>query len=477
MTDIFYGIYYRKLMELNANSNIERVNRVQGMLSNIVNVGGTNNPAKNLWRPLPRVGVDGNARVVAVDGGVRELELRNGGALIVARAIAVNNVGVEPIADVTIKLVPVYTPMVKWVLMSLIEDEVALKAIESGKYDALLMDGSLYAKVTFLIHELILTKGFLDLYYIPEVIKALDNLYQLLIRARELGVKIIFVSKDSRLKIYKDYVLFNALKEFILDDAPFINVDKGLIDILNRGIDWYSVVWIRSYRNKLISLAKEYNGVHRDLIRMGIRMSLSQSISDISFLEELARMQGLGKGITRRLLIGAMDAYLNYKSLTQVENLLKQVRDRIEDSAGLRDVDDYGSIGIDEQLNMVRNALHNFPRILMTYIKLNNNDTPIAVEIPYYDWTMFDNAIPWKLLYDKIDVSDQLNILVSMYRDSIHYNYLLWLAHEYADFKSSDFLGYAVTAIDKLKIPAKRRFGLAFNMDLNPSFDTDSESL
>ncbi|MCG2863181.1 MAG: DNA double-strand break repair nuclease NurA [Vulcanisaeta sp.] len=463
MVDIFYSIYYRRLTEISGNHSFERVNRIHSMLGELINAGDV----KDLWRRMP-VNAHGTFRVVAVDGGVRELEFRDGSALVIARAIAVSNTGNEPIKDVTVEWAPVFTPVIKWVLLSIIEGEVAIRAVESGKYEFLLMDGSLYAKVTALIHELILTKGFLDLYYIPEVIKALETLYDLLRRAKELGVNVVFVSKDSKLKIYKDYILFRAIKELILEDAPFVNVDRELLDILNRGIDWYSIVWIRSYRNKLISLAKNYNGAHRDLIKMGIRVSLSQSISDVTLLEELARMQGVRRGLTRKLLIGAMDAYLNYKSLTQIDNLLRFIRDRVEDSAGLRVVDNYGEVNVEEELERVRKVLADFPRILMTYVKFREDDTPMALETPFYDWPMFNQSIPPKVFYDRVDLSDHLGMLMSMYRDPIHYNKLLWLAHEYANFGESQFLEYAIAAVNRLKIPTKRRFGMAFSLDLNP---------
>ncbi|MGC8607016.1 MAG: DNA double-strand break repair nuclease NurA [Vulcanisaeta sp.] len=464
MADIFYDIYYKRLMELNENHSLRRINTMHGVLSKIIDASDI----RDLWKSLPTFSRHDNNKAVAIDGGVRELELRDGSAIIIARAIAVNNIGEQPIKDVIVDWIPVFTPVIKWVLLSYIESEVALRTIERGKYDFLLLDGSLYAKITALIHELILTKGFLDLYYIPEVIRALESLYNVLERARELGVNVIFVAKDSKLKIFKDYILFKALKELILSDVPFVNVSKELLDILNRGIDWYSIVWIRNYRNKLISLAKNYNGTHRDLIRIGIRMALSQSISDIMLLEELVRMRGIRAGITRKLLIGAMDAYLNHKSLTQIDNLLKFIKDRIEDSAGLRTVDDYDNLNIDEELNKVRKVLINFPRIIMLYIKFNESDTPISVEIPYYDWPMFNQGVPWKLFYDKIDISNHLGLLMSMYKDPIHYNKLLWLAHEYANFGEDQFLEYAMTAVSKLRIQTKRRFGMAFNINLNP---------
>lgn len=151
-------------MELNNDHRLGRINAMHGTLSKIIDASD----AKDLWKPLPIPSKSDGIRATAVDGGgVRELELRDGSAIIIARAIAVNNAGEQPIRDVIVNWVPVFAPTIKWVLLSYIESEVALRAIEGGRYDFLLLDGSLYAKITALIHELILTKGFLDLYYVP----------------------------------------------------------------------------------------------------------------------------------------------------------------------------------------------------------------------------------------------------------------------------------------------------------------------
>lgn len=108
----------------------------------------------------------------------------------------------------------------------------------------------------------------------------------------------------------------------------------------------------------------------------------------------------------------------------------------------------------------------------MFYMKLNKADTPLLVEVPFYDWPMFDPRVPWKLFFDKMDIMDHVNLLSSMYKDSIHYNKLLWLAHEYANFSADQFLEYALMAIDKLKLPTKRRFAMAYEMDIKKDTET-----
>lgn len=456
MPDLFYDLYFNKLTELDTQRRINS--------STIVKILG--NEFRGIWRPLDRHEYR-EERIVAIDGGVRELELRDGGGFVVARAIAVSNTNRPPVRDLVVKLTPVYSNSLKWALLSAVESQVALRAIEELDGSILLMDGSLYARITALIHELILTKGFLDLYHIPEVGHALELLAQLLRRSRELGVSVVFVSKDSGLRIFKDHMLFTVLKELILSDAPFFNVDKELLDILNRGIDWYSIVWIRSFRRKLLEMAKAYIGPRRDLVRDGIRLILSQSVTDIQLLEQLAETFGINVGVTRRLLVGAVDAYLNSRSLVQLDNLMNLIRDRVEDGVDLRSVDDYYVESVDSQLSRIRTSLEELPRILMMYLKPSRADSPLLVEVPYHDWPMFNPSVPWKLFYDKISVDRELAILMNMYRDPIHYNKLLWLAHQYANFSEAQFLEYVMAAARKLGIRMKRRFGMATSMEIS----------
>ncbi len=421
----------------------------------------------DLWVEFERKGGINDEAVVAVDGGAREIELSDGSSIVIARAIAVNNVGKEPIKELIVDRVPVHAPIARWVYLVKAECEVAIRAIENDMYEFLLLDGSLYAKVTGFIHELILTKGFLDLYYIPEVIDALNSLVELLEKAKSLDIKVIFVSKDSKLKVFKDYMLFNAMKSLLLEDTPE-SVDKDIIDILNKGIDWYSIVWIRQYRNRLLQLVRHYDGPYRDFIRLCVRVALSQSISDVTVLEELARIQGVTQGVTKRLLVGAMDAYLNHKSLINIGNLLRLIRDRIEDSAGLRSVDEYGSIDVDEELRKVEYALKALPRIVMMYVKFNGDDTPIMVEIPYYEAGMFDTGLPPKILdrEDSIPIDDYLVLLSSLYVDPVYYNKLLWLAHQYARFSEAAYAEYVMTIASRLGLSLKRGLSMKLNIKL-----------
>jgi hypothetical protein len=79
---------------------------------------------------------------------------------------------------------------------------------------------------------------------------------------------------------------------------------------------------------------------------------------------------------------------------------------------------------------------------------------------------MFNPNVPWKLFYDRIDTDKELSILVNTYRDPVHYNKLLWLAHQYANFSEPQFLEYVMMATRRLGIRTKRRFGIATSMEL-----------
>ncbi|WP_243678332.1 hypothetical protein [Vulcanisaeta distributa] len=47
MADLFYDIYYRRLMELNNDHRLGRINAMHGTLSKIIDASD----AKDLWKP------------------------------------------------------------------------------------------------------------------------------------------------------------------------------------------------------------------------------------------------------------------------------------------------------------------------------------------------------------------------------------------------------------------------------------------
>ncbi|WP_052886114.1 DNA double-strand break repair nuclease NurA [Thermoproteus uzoniensis] len=379
---------------------------------------------------------------VAVDGGIGVVELDNGHKILLARAAAVGRgmLKREFLADV----LAVDSSAVSWAYLIMAEALAAAAAVEEGGFDYLLMDGSLYAKAIMLAHNLILTREFQSIFYVPEMIAALYALAHLLERAEEAGIKAVFVSKDSRFKVLKEYAAFEALRGR-LDDY-----------IVERGLRWYSVMWLRRFRKAIFSAYQKLRGDRE--AQAALDALFRQSVADPVVLW---RMEA--RSYTTPMLLGACDAYMNYKGLTSVSRLLDAVADRVEDALAFRG-ERTGSAS--EYLEKARKALSTLPKILMFYLKPAQGSEPLLVETPLPNSRMFDGA-PVKAFYPQASVDDVVSLLLAQYRDEAHYNYWLWYAHEVASFKSGQLAEYAVYIKQMLRgagVSTARRVKMAMGL-------------
>ncbi len=450
MPDLFYDLFMRELQR-------EREKILDGGGGNSL-LNGLLQELKrqDVWRRLGGLEKRQDYAVAAVDGGVRTVEFSDGSELIITRAVAVNNYGHKPTRKVNVKYLPVPSSAAYWTYLSISELDAAIECVQTSlsKFERrekyLLMDGSLYSKLTGALHNLILTRGFLDLYYVPEIVESLKKLCSLLSMCNELNVRIVFVSKNSSLKILKDHIVFTTLKDLVREGGA-LRVSADVYEIFTKGAEWYSIVWLRRYRKKLVELASRYNGVNVDLVRRGIKVAISQSITDTCILEHLAHMLGVSLGISRKLLLGVVDAYMNDKKLTNIDSLMKMIFDRVEDSIMLRMSSDKEAEEYRNSAKELREYIMNIPRILLTYLKFRKDDPPILVEVPIYRWRLFDETIPPKIFYDSYNMWDVIEMLYSEYKDPYHYNRVLWLAHEYANFRDLEYNEYLMAIMRTLK--------------------------
>ncbi len=416
----------------------------------------------DVWRELRLYSRRDDYIVAAVDGGIRTIPLSDGTEILIARALAVNNYGAQPIRTLITEYLPVPSGAAYWTYLGLVELETCKKCVieQLSKFERrdkyLLIDGSLYARLIATIHNLILTRGFLDLYYIPEIMLSLIRLAELLELCKEHEVKPIFVSKNSSLKILKDHIIFTLLKDAVKDSIT-LSVDPEIFEIFTKGAEWYSIVWLRKYRKKLVELAGKYSGSNKELVKYGIRTVIAQSITDTCILEHIAQMNSITCAISRKLLLGAVDAYLNDRKLTNPDALYKVIQDRVEDCIMLRMSPEEEAEHYRDLARRVRDLLGKLPRILLTYIKLRKDDTPILVEIPVQKWRFFDETIPPKIFYDSFNMWDIIELLYSEYKDPYHYNRMLWLAHNYVHFSENELQEYTMSIMKMLdKIRGRR---------------------
>lgn len=381
-----------------------------------------------------------DAPTAAVDGGIGVVELDNGHKILLARAAAVGGglLKREFIADV----LTVDSAAASWAYLILAESLAGVAALEEGGFDYLLMDGSLYAKAIMLIHNLILTREFQSIFYVPEMIMALFSLTELLKKAEEAGVRVVFVSKDSRFKILKEYVAFEAL--------------RGKIDdfIVDKGLSWYSVMWLRRFRRAIFSAYQRLKGDPE--AAPALDALFKQSVTDAVVLAGMK-----ARAYTTPMLLGACDAYMSYKGLTSVSKLMDAVEDRVEDAMAFR-----GESSTSDYLRMAHEALSSVPKVILFYLKPSESSEPLLVETPLARSRMFDGASV-KAFYPQASVDDAVSLLLAQYKDEAHYNYWLWYAHEVASFKRSQLAEYAVYIKQMLKgagVSMARRIKMAMGL-------------
>ncbi|MEZ0319137.1 MAG: DNA double-strand break repair nuclease NurA [Pyrobaculum sp.] len=381
------------------------------------------------------------ARAAGVDGGIGMVRLSNGHQVVLARAAAVGPDFVE--REFLVDVAAVDSPSLPWAYLVMAESLAGIRALEKYGVDYLLMDGSLYAKAIRLIHNLILTREFQNLYYVPELAAALNTLSRLLTRAEELGASVVFVSKDYSFKLVKEHLLFEKLAARYREH------------VFQKGLAWYSILWIRRFRKELVEFYKKARRGDYEGARL-LSLLIAQTVTDAELLDRL-----LPEGYyTVPMLVGGCDAYINYKGIATVDKLIKAAEDRVEDSLIFRLRDRYNS----DVISLIREALERLPKVYFFYVKLGRDDKPLLVDMPAWGTKMFDGAAV-KAFYPAADVGEAASLLASQYKDPAHYNTWLWYAHNIATLKSGQLAEYAVYLKKMVEnVGVSRRLRLAWGL-------------
>ncbi len=415
MADAFLDIFMRELRE-----------RVRGGMGVMGSVDGRVLADVRRLCPLREVreARPGNAGgIVAVDGGIGTLKMRNGHDVLIARAAAVSPLYGSPIRELLIDVALTEGAAVKGVYLGIVEAMAALRALdEEEKADVLLVDGSLYARVLRALHGLALSRDFQLLYLTPELSLLLYLTYKLLEKAHRGGVRVLFVSKDTRMRVLKELLLFSVLSGHLDDEVADV------------GRRYYSVLWIRKYRRRLFELlASSLESGHTYMSSL-LSLILNHSVTDPSLVSLMAAGR---PAYTPPLFVGCVDAYIRYRGLSSPTSLLRAVRARIEDAALLRRYDEGA---VDSLLELVGRAIRGIPAIYMWYL-VPKGDSPMVVEQPAFGVPMFETE---RLeLRPDVDVAEEAGMLAAHYKGPTHYNAWLWLAHKYAALSRADLLEYA----------------------------------
>lgn len=415
--DLFFDLFMRRLREK------------RGLLAPVPVDDLSTLIKDELWTRVDKV-ESPSLSVVAVDGGIQGAGLSDGRELVVARAIAISSSGQLPVREIDLD-VTLPGSGAGMSIMARLEMIVAKRSLEYMP-NYVLMDGSLYVKVMTLLRALAMDGGQSGPAEVRAAAGALAALVDFLEASRDSGAAPLFVSKDSHLKIIKEYLLFRRLQELLAG-----RIDGGDLDLLSRGAQLYSITWVRRWRRRLMELARNASGETRLLVEK----VLDQYLGDSLLLDSLARRSGVARGVSRPMLIGAVDIHLRELGLGDADSLARAMDRRIRD-AGVR---------ID-----TASLVLGLPRIVMFHLKVGAVDSPLLVEAPLHRWRFLGDEVPGKAFYE-YDWRRDVGLLLSQYVNPLNYNRLLMLAHHYATFTARQFQEYLLVAKRELGLGSSRR--------------------
>ena len=422
MPDIFTDLLIKELNSVSRD--------IVGIENNLI---GLDDAVSKLWI---RVNASGSfMKAAAIDGGLQEVKLSNGYSLSMARAIAVNNLGMEPIRAVKVSLFPESSPG-GILTMSVLEVEVALRAInEYGGLRFILMDGSLFAKILEALHIILLGRNIGEIYAIPEAVNLVNSIHRLINEAVKRGIKLLFISKDNSLRVYKEYLILKKLSE---------SRSTRLRELANEALNYYSVIWSRVLRTRFFKLMKNLN-VSEESQLIGIL--LNQSVSDSIILSSSLRKINLNHGMVKPMIIsGGLSPRLSKLTESDLDSLIEK---RLNESLILR--------GIKPSLEP--STLINLPQVALTYVAASRDDSPILVELPI----MGGGFLKKPKIRDPVIINELIEVsgpIINDYVDPIRYNGLLTLAHVYANFTINQLSEYIAMLQNKLGLRFSRRIGL-----------------
>ncbi len=414
MPDLFMDIISGRLMD------------VAKLVKDSMKAGGDID-LKPLLKPLNRVrDIHG---VAAVDGGLQEVRLSNGHVLALSRAIAVNDMGYEPVRVGDVRIYP-ESSIGGLLLMAKLEFEAALRALKS--YDgvkAILMDGSLYVKLTNALHTLVKGIGIGDVYSSYEAYEVVELASRLFNEASKRGVSIIYVSKDSGLRIIKERAILSMLKDY-----------GGLGEVVDVGLRSYSVLWVSKLRSMILKESLRARGRVRRLMEL----LLNQAVNDSVMLWEASR--GLKEPhYTRPLTIG-LRYDVRFRNLT-VGDITRAASARLRSLNSIRGV----------KVEFSEDALLSLPKVTLTYVLPKAGDLPMLIEKPAEGGFLEEPAI-----VEGGFIEDDLGLIVGGYVDEARYNPLLALAHVYARFTEDQLMEYLTILGELLGVGLARRIGMIF---------------
>ncbi|MEM3715620.1 MAG: DNA double-strand break repair nuclease NurA [Candidatus Bathyarchaeia archaeon] len=273
--------------------------------------------------------------------------------------------------------------------MELLEFEVALEALKDGfNGDAILIDGSLYGRASYPPLEPRIDEE-------RDVLLRYFKVYkELLDFCRKSNILLMGVSKESRSTFYRDYLLHLIFNEK-LNALNIDSEDKKLL----RDIFFQMLSSERIALEKFQRLKKKY--VDRLNAVEVILQELASSRPDYQLIMRCVSSVGYARPLLLGPTVRMAKRLKEYRE--DPERYVKKYFPRSSMEKGESFV---------QWASEVLNGILNFPSFISFYILLDLRDSPIRVDVPYYNRALFDVGWPEPI---EANIEDLLKIIVAGY--------------------------------------------------------------
>jgi hypothetical protein len=332
--------------------------------------------------------------VMAIDSSVYTNPLMSGGLFYVIRSLAVCKDQVQKSLETDViftKASLLDAQRFVSIKMELLESKVALEALREGfGCKRILLDGSLYGRAVHLpLESKIEEQRLMMLDYVKTYRDFLDY-------CKENDILPIGVSKESRATFYRDYLLkliFNEELKTLSAKLDSADIQK-LRHLFTELLEYEEVA-----RHKFSKIKQNYKS-ELDTVQL-IFDELTSSRPDYQLIMSYAQMAGY----TKPLLLGPS------VTMAKVIEFCRNDPDRFVRKRFPISVREKGKAFI-EYASGILSSLPTFPSIVSFHLLLDPRDSPIRIDLPYWDQAF--EKIGWPKPID-MNIDELLKIMVTGY--------------------------------------------------------------
>lgn len=363
------------------------------------------------WNRFPELG-EVNAEVLAIDSSDAVIECKGGVLVYVCRGLGVSNRG-GTCRDLGVEVFFLdggdsELSMFRGLYREYLEHLVALKSLDmfSGvsRVKAIFIDGSLYGRMVHLVKDIdIAGKRDFMMDYVEVYAKLLREAYR-------KGVTLIGVSKDSRSRLLRRYMLTDIL-----------SLKLQNLDIPQKLREKISMLWGDLWRRPRQTLRELYsvrNSIPPDVYDVFIEATYPRP--DIQLLIELIG----STGYSTPLLLSPLSPLAHLVTALRRGRLLEYIRRNFTKA-----IVEKGEETVLERGEKVLLKVLDYPYIASFYVLFRDNDIPLRIDFPV--WTIKDVGDISVLKDYEESIRFILGLIYPFYSGPKHYNVLL----EHADLK------------------------------------------